>query len=94
MNLCFVVAVVVVRLNGCGAAACMHDNDGQQTRSLCMAKQQVALTRMALDSARPKYFRHKRFYKIPPGPGNVTEYLLSHTLARPPPTPRAPGSPF
>jgi hypothetical protein len=55
LNLCFVVAVVVVRLNGCGAAACMHDHDEQETRSLCMAKQQVALTRMALDPARPKY---------------------------------------
>ena len=32
--MCFVVAVVVVRLNGCGAAACMHDHDEQEARSL------------------------------------------------------------
>ena len=36
-----------------------------------------------------KYFRHKRFYKIPPGPGNVNEYLVIHTWAPYPPR-RAP----
>jgi hypothetical protein len=89
LNLRFVVAVVVVRLNGCGAAACMHDHDQQEARSLWPSRK-LRSPAWLWPQLGPQYSL------TPPGPGNVTEDLVSHTGARPPPHPprRAPGQPI
>ena len=80
LNLRFVVAVVVVRLNGCGAAACMHDHDQQEARSLWPSRKLRSPAWLWPQSG-PQYSL------TPPGPGNVTEDLVSHTGVRCPPAP-------
>ena len=90
LNLRFVVAVVVVRLTGCGAAACMHDHDQQEARSLWPSRK-LRSPAWLWPQPGPQYSL------TPPGPGNVTEDLVRHTGARPPtppPPPRARAAHF